>query len=141
MSEKTAIEKGHEPRDINATAVGCFALALVLGAVVIFALLAGVFHRLDEHVPGGAATRITSERISVPSPELQTNPAREMDRFRAAEKETLASYGWVDRQAGIARIPIERAMELIVERGLPATPGPSKTPLEMRQERAKEAPR
>ena len=45
----------------------------------------------------------------------------------------------MDREAGIVRIPIERAMELIAERGLPATQATGKTPLEMRQEKAKEA--
>ena len=87
-----------------------------------------MFHRLDAHVPGGAAYWITSERISAPAPELQIDPAQDMERYQLPRKETLASYGWVDRQAGIARIPIERAMELIAERGLPAAPAPSKTP-------------
>jgi hypothetical protein len=141
MAEPSDRQAGHETRDVNATAVGCFALAMVVGCAAVFSLIAVVFHRLDAHVPGGAANRITSERISAPAPELQIAPAQDMERFRAAEQETLTSYGWVDRQAGIARIPIERAMELIAERGLPAAPGASKTPLEMRQEKAKEAPR
>jgi hypothetical protein len=36
----------------------------------------------------------------------------------------LSSYGWVDREAGIVRIPIDRAMDLLAERGLPARAGP-----------------
>jgi hypothetical protein len=141
MAESSANKTGHETRDINTTAVGCFALALVLGAIAIFAIIAGVFHRLDEHVPGGAANRIATERMTAPQPELQTDPAREMERFRKQEKKTLRGYGWVDREAAVVRIPIERAMELIVERGLPETPGPLKTPLEVRQEKAKETVR
>ena len=35
------------------------------------------------------------------------------------EERTLYSYGWVDERAGIVRIPIERAMDLLVQRGLP----------------------
>ncbi len=41
---------------------------------------------------------------------------------RAARLERLGSYGWVDRAAGVAHIPIDRAMEL-VEKGVRARPG------------------
>ncbi len=40
--------------------------------------------------------------------------------MRAAEEKILHSYGWIDQQKGIVRIPIERAMELTAQRGLPA---------------------
>jgi hypothetical protein len=50
--------------------------------------------------------------------------------MQAEENAALTTYGWVDRDAGIVRMPIERAMEILVERGLPPpkpmapTPGP-----------------
>jgi hypothetical protein len=72
---------------------------------------------------------------------LQTHPVDELVTFRAAEARALHEAGWVDRQAGIVHIPIERAMELYVERGgnggplgaaataaAPAQPMPSPTP-------------
>jgi hypothetical protein len=40
-----------------------------------------------------------------------------MRELRAREEAALTSYGWVDREAGRARIPVERAMELLLERG------------------------
>jgi hypothetical protein len=55
-----------------------------------------------------------------PGPRLQTNPREDMRELRAREEEILTSYGWVDKNAGIARIPIEEAMKLVLERGLPA---------------------
>ncbi|TNF71888.1 MAG: hypothetical protein EP299_10665 [Acidobacteria bacterium] len=55
------------------------------------------------------------------SPDRETAPNEEMRRFLAEEEQDLASYGWVDEGNGIARIPIDRAMELIVEQGLPET--------------------
>jgi hypothetical protein len=55
-----------------------------------------------------------------PEPRLQISPQQDMRQMRAAEMAALHSYGWVDRQAGIVRIPIERAIELLAERGLPA---------------------
>ena len=55
-----------------------------------------------------------------PEPRLQTNPREDLRTLRAKEDELLGSYGWVDKNAGVVRIPIEDAMKLTVERGLPA---------------------
>jgi hypothetical protein len=54
-----------------------------------------------------------------PEPRLEVSPQQDLRQMRAAETALLHSYGWVDRQAGIVRIPIERAIELLAERGLP----------------------
>ena len=54
-----------------------------------------------------------------PEPRLQTNPRQDLSNLRAREDALLNSYGWVDKNTGVVRIPIERAMQLIVERGLP----------------------
>jgi hypothetical protein len=55
-----------------------------------------------------------------PEPRLQTNPRQDLLDLRAAEETTLTTYGWVDKNAGIARIPIDEAMKRVVEKGLPA---------------------
>jgi hypothetical protein len=54
-----------------------------------------------------------------PPPRLQTAPARDLKALRALEDELLHHYGWVDRQAGVVRIPIERAIELVLSEGKP----------------------
>ncbi len=142
MPETSKNEVGHETRDVNARAIGCFALALVVAGIAAMLIVAGMFRRFDEVFPGGDANRITTDRIDAPSPELQVNPASDFAQLRARENETLTTYGWVDRDSGIVRIPIERAMEIIAERGLPAAPDSAgKTPTGMRQEKAKEGAR
>jgi hypothetical protein len=50
-----------------------------------------------------------------PEPHLQVDPVRELAAQRAAEQARLTSYGWVDRQHGIAHVPIEVATRLLVE--------------------------
>lgn len=55
-----------------------------------------------------------------PEPRLQPSPERELAAYRAEQAARATSYGWVDREAGVARIPVERAMELLAARGLPA---------------------
>jgi hypothetical protein len=54
-----------------------------------------------------------------PSPHLQVNPSEDLKTFRAGEQAELNSYGWVNRTEGVVRVPIERAIEMLLERGLP----------------------
>ncbi|GIW40243.1 MAG: hypothetical protein KatS3mg076_0820 [Candidatus Binatia bacterium] len=49
-----------------------------------------------------------------PEPRLQPEPIRDLEELRRAEDELLGTYGWVDRERGIVRIPVERAMELVL---------------------------
>jgi hypothetical protein len=77
------------------------------------------------------AERKQADPLEAPSPLLQTDPAAELLRFRAHEDSLLNGYGWSDRKAGKARIPVERAMDLAIERGLTVriprkTPGAAK---------------
>jgi len=55
-------------------------------------------------------------------PRLEINERTEINQFRLHEEQRLHSYGWIDESAGVAHIPIDRAMQLIEERGLPTTP-------------------
>ena len=73
-----------------------------------------------------------------PEPRLEDDERTEINDFRYQQDETLSSYGWVDQNTGVVRIPIDRAMQLIVQRGLPTMPqagtataaagGPQKAP-------------
>jgi len=56
------------------------------------------------------------------APMLETNERGQFRDFLMNQEKQLRSYGWVDEKDGVARIPIERAMELIVQRGLPVYP-------------------
>ena len=65
-------------------------------------------------------------RVLPPAPRIQVNPDRDIEELRASERAQLESYGWVDRTAGIAHIPIERAMSLVAENASAATRKESK---------------
>ncbi|HEU4387604.1 MAG TPA: hypothetical protein VFV34_07390, partial [Blastocatellia bacterium] len=54
-------------------------------------------------------------------------PQADMKDLRQSQEALLSSYGWVDQQAGIARIPIERAKELLLQKGLPSRQEDQKT--------------
>ena len=50
-------------------------------------------------------------------PRLQTQPFKDVYLLRQGENDKLTSYGWVDKAGGVTRIPVERAMELMIQRG------------------------
>ena len=56
-----------------------------------------------------------------PEPRLQQYPDSDISDFRASEERRLHGYGWVSKEAGVVHIPIEDAIRLTVERGLPVT--------------------
>lgn len=55
-----------------------------------------------------------------PAPRLQAEPFKDLEELRTAEDRELSTYGWVDQASGVARLPIERAIDLLVDQGLPA---------------------
>lgn len=54
-----------------------------------------------------------------PPPNLLTDEPGNLSQFRHTEEEILSTYGWVDKNGGVVRIPIARAKALLLERGLP----------------------
>jgi hypothetical protein len=59
-----------------------------------------------------------------PEPRLQIHPKTDLDVLHAAEDKVLFGWGWEDKAKGTARVPIERAMQMIVAKNLPARQGP-----------------
>lgn len=121
---------GYERRDVR---TGLLALiAVVLFASVLVIMLGTWWYQgaLGRGGPGEARVPGT-----IPSPRLQTAPAGELGTYLARQQQELSSYGWIDRESGLVRLPVSRAMELLAQRGLPG-PGAPRTPLDMRQDRA-----
>lgn len=80
---------------------------------------------------GGIANANAPGGQQPPGPRLQLRELKDLAKFRAEEAEILSTYGVVDRDNGIYRIPIEEAMRLALERGLPAAgalPAPAASP-------------
>jgi hypothetical protein len=94
--------------------------ALALGIAVFLAVTPFLLHA---GYPGSESAGLLPRDLPVPpAPRLQTKPKADFERLRADERDKLESYGWTDRQAHVARIPIRRAMQLLSERGLTGWP-------------------
>ncbi len=119
--------KGHEIRDISTRVVVSFAVSLLVGGLLVQGatwLLYAQFAKAAAraHAQEYPMARVGAARLP-PEPRLQTQPREDLQRLRAEEERVLDSYGWVDAQRGIVRIPIARAMAMTVEQGLPARTG------------------
>jgi hypothetical protein len=103
------------------------AIAMVLMAL-LFKGLEGAADKKDEASVSAAGMQARQDRVP-PAPRLQVYPVRHWKDFEAAESNRLTSYGWMDRSTGVVHIPIERAMELIEQRGVgPLPPAPAAVP-------------
>jgi len=120
---------GHERRDIDVGAVLRFCWGL-LGLILFTFLVTWVIElALDrrEAAQSPPASPLAGDYgpTEPPAPQLQVDPVGDLARLRAREDAILDGYGWVDRRGGVVRIPIERAMKMLVERRAAATGGTS----------------
>lgn len=97
--------------------VSLLVVAIISGVLVFFLLQSFVSWRTK-----GAEAPVVPAPAAAGGPQLLARPERELDQVRTGEKERLSSYGWVDQASGVAHIPIERAIDIVAERGLPSRP-------------------
>ena len=69
------------------------------------------------------AGRVYPDMVSIgkadgPAPKLLVREPQNLDALRAHERDVLTTYGWVDQNAGTIRIPIDKAKDLLIQRGL-----------------------
>jgi len=136
----------YEHKDIGVSGVVYFLIGLAVALVIVYFVVNGFYsylsHRSDAEQPGvsplATSTAKDTRRLpeeyktdaegkdyekylekNFPSPQLETDERNELNKIRLREEDTLSTYDYVDRNAGTVRIPIDRAMDLIAQRGLP----------------------
>jgi hypothetical protein len=146
MSHQTHNPKLHahgdyERSDIATKSVVYFLIGLAVACLLAYVIVRGLFSYLDHrfeteqkpisplvaHAPadtrrippqyGGDYEKFLKEGF--PAPQLEVNERTELNDERMREENTLSTYDWVDQKAGTVRIPIDRAMELLAQRGMP----------------------
>lgn len=114
-------ERDYADRDIPVGKIVLFGLYITIFTAVSFVGVKLLFRKFEaDHAKADqAVTRFASQRVLPPEPRLQVNEPLTWQQQLAAERAQLEGYAWVDQKAGVVRIPIERAIELVSERGLP----------------------
>lgn len=107
--------------DIPVGKIMLFGLYIAIFTAVTFVGIKLLFLKLeaDRAKADQAAAAFAQQRLLPPQPRLQVDEPLTWQQQLEAEKAQLEGYAWVNPQAGIVRIPIERAMDLVAERGLP----------------------
>lgn len=112
---------GHELSDLNPNKIFWLGvgLALVIASVVL--LMYGLFHFFyrSETRRRPPPSPLSFGAEAPPEPRLLTKPGADLAAMRAEEDQILGSYGWIDRERGIVRVPIDRAITLLAQKGLP----------------------
>ncbi|MGH9631845.1 MAG: hypothetical protein ACRD7E_26365 [Bryobacteraceae bacterium] len=122
---------GHEKTDMNVRQILWFFLLLTASILIVLGLMVGMFFGLEKTRDlGEAISPLAPPRFVPPDPKLQVVPQMELNALRESERKILGEYGKAEQQAldpeaaekGIeaVRIPIDRAMDLVAERGLPS---------------------
>jgi hypothetical protein len=104
------------PRHVVYAVLSLFAIIIIAGLVVTG--LMGLFSReLSQERSERPPTALETQRQVPPAPQLQVKPAEDRASLDAEAQRKLQGYGWADRKAGRAHIPIDRAIDLLVARG------------------------
>lgn len=119
----------HETTDIHLDGIAKITIGFAIFMALVVGAMYGVFHLFaDAEVVASrpasqSAPNAMEEGYRLPGgPKLLTNEPMNLRQFRAEQATRLQGYGWVDRAANVVHLPIERAIDLTVERGLPASP-------------------
>jgi hypothetical protein len=124
-----------EPRDVSVSPILKFLFYLGIVIVISYILTLGIYKGLksfwantySEPVP----SRLESGPTVPPEPRLQgmpdhlSDPQQDLRNKIKADTEANNKFGWVDEKAGIAQIPVSDAIQLIVQKGLPAVKSPA----------------
>ena len=124
----------YEPRDLGGRAIIVFLIVLVVSTAMLALIVWGYYYwhighiaeepastgaQVTENMPGGAHP---DPAKFFPKPALQSDDVADMDQMRAKEDQILNSYAILDQKSGTARIPINEAMKLVVQKGLQVRP-------------------
>ena len=110
-------QPNYERTDMNPKYVLYFAVGLVVAGLLIHLGLWWIFRQLERQQARRESRPVLVQTSQQPpQPHLQINPQGDLEELRHQETEILSTYAWIDRDKGMARIPIDRAIELFVQK-------------------------
>ena len=118
-STHSDVPYGPEERDANIPLIVWTGVG-ILGTVVLCMVIVLFQYRFEmSMIPKSNASSFSQVGKLPPGPRLQAFPAKDLAEFRHQQMEKAETYGWVDKQGGVTRVPVEKAMDMILKNGLP----------------------
>lgn len=119
-------EQGHhEGSDVNVGPVFKFLLYLGLFAAVVHGLIWLMMGYMQASTAEAQRVRYPladGEEREPPQPRLQVEPRLDYEVYETRERDRLEHYRWLDKSAGTVRVPIEKAMQQVVQQGIETRP-------------------
>lgn len=114
-----SLERGYEVSDAWPKTLVVCAVVLIGLVLIVMAVTDSVLTGLEDDARAGDTEPhpLATEQQLPPAPRLQITPTQDLAEHHAIVERLLQSYESLDRDNDIVRIPIERAMELIVSQG------------------------
>jgi hypothetical protein len=110
---------GYEQRDVRVRGVFLALVIAGIGLAILHLQVWYLFQHFRAEFQGRDVSRsqIALPQTAPPEPLLEVSPTANWEKYRAEQQRELTSYGWVSREDGRVRIPIEKAMERVVAGG------------------------
>ncbi len=108
---------GHEQQEVSVRLIVVSLAGLAVLTFFVFILVVGIFRYFYDTDKTAESRR---QGVIPPEPRIEVAPYEQIQQLRAHEDHVLNSYAWVDQQAGIVRVPIDRAIDLLAAKGLPS---------------------
>ena len=134
----------YEHADANPRGLFIFFVFMACALVIIAIVLGGVLKylsRSDRPAPFLGSPFGNTRPIPTEAPLLQPAPSLDIQEYKRSQQHILNSYGWIDRKNGVVRIPIDQAMQLILNEGLPVRPAQSRPASALSAHAAPSSPR
>lgn len=110
---------GHEESEVSVRLIVISLAFLAVFTFLVCVLVVGIFNYLHSEYHTAEAERL-AQPVIPPEPRLEVYGPRQLQDLRVHEEHVLNSYAWVDKDAGQVRIPIDRAIDLLAQKGLPS---------------------
>lgn len=138
-ADTDAHKKGYETTDVPFRPWAWFSFGFIVLMVIIY-LAVSLFTRFlagTDTVIGRTVHNADKSLGQFPQPRLQADPPADLQAYFKEKEQDLTTYGWVDRKAGIVRIPVDRAIDSFIRQGPPVRPADSGlTELDMQIQKA-----
>jgi hypothetical protein len=109
---------GHETREVDVRFIFVSLAALLIGAFLACLLVVGIFQYFHHtYLPEAVKA---SPQVIPPEPRIEVNTTQQLRTVRAREDHVLSSYAIVDQKQGLVRVPIDRAIDMLAQKGLPS---------------------
>lgn len=133
MTHVQHADAAYDRSDLGARGIVSFLIGLAITVIFVHLIVWGFIRAYTRFEPKAMArtSAITGPQavppqgdpvMRFPAPQLQPDEVADMNKYREAVEQQLNSAGWIDQKAGVAHIPVERAIDEVAQRGLPVRP-------------------